>query len=135
LWISGVVGSVLFLAVGSWSIIEAALGSDVHAAVRTCSTIFHLFGRFVDSETTCDVTLDADGPGMPRKVYMARNYKSEDGVVVTAFRHTLSDPELLDEYAWLLPVGLAGMGATWWMGLPPRKAPTVGRHRGAGERG
>ena len=41
--------------------------------------------------------------------------------MLTTFRGGLSDPELDSDYGWLLPIGLAILGGTRWLGYPPRK--------------
>ena len=124
MWFCGITAGVLLSGVAAWSLAASALGTPISASVTSCSTELHLHGRHV---TSCDVTISSGALAGHHMVDTAARHRPGTVLRLIAFNHSLSDPALNHAHGWLLPIGIALIGASWWMGFPARRAKTSGK--------
>jgi hypothetical protein len=124
LWACGLAVAVIGIGIGSTAVVDERSATPRTATVVSCSTDLHLYGRWLGDRTTCEVAIGT----RTVEIETERSYPPGSEISLLVNGDSVLDPGLERDTTWWLPAGLVAGAGTWWMGFPPRKQASTGRH-------
>ena len=124
MWFCALALAALGVAIGGWALADQLRSRPETAEVVSCRTEPHAYGRWLGSQTTCEVMTHSRTVELETE----RRHPAGSELPLRTSGHTVFDPGLNRDEVWWLPIGVLVGGVAWWIGLPPRTDLTYGRH-------